>query len=364
MFKEKLTIAFLVATAWTSLAMAGAVSGGGGGTTNPAPADPEWIVLATGIDSGKIMTSWFNRQEELFELLNEREKTQSPYFKIFRGRKSIFEIIKQTAVEVRMSAPCYDANGDAKDGSIYASRPGAICISPFTMAPKLNEYNVKIETVALIVHELTHLAGTDEQEAESIQRDAIWSFYRLDFFDVTWKLKNLSEGMLKGMIDETIVRLYRGIQRPEDLQSDLSFAFWRDLLQIREDLDYNHKDVSFLRDHHYKLIAPYLVKISAIHDFVCSNDAREDQASRAYCLEQLNKGYGADSVVTARQFIARQTETDPSFFDAEFDQVSLLKITGFPVISSELTDIANYLRVVQKEVRTLNAFNMSLYRTP
>lgn len=72
-------------------------------------------------------------------------------------------------IEFRTQSPCDSENGHT-DGSLMATEPARICISGFSMSKKLNAENAKNQLEALIVHELSHLMGATEVEAQEIQK--------------------------------------------------------------------------------------------------------------------------------------------------------------------------------------------------
>src|SRR5690606_39142869 len=106
---------------------------------------------------------WLFHLQSQFAERSPKDKTNSILVKIFPSSgKNIIEFAKETAFEVRMSEPCRDVNGQPKDGSVYGTKPGTLCLSAFLMAQKLNDLNVSSETAALMVHELSHLLGATE----------------------------------------------------------------------------------------------------------------------------------------------------------------------------------------------------------
>ncbi len=172
-------IVMLLATLNLSSARAdGGVSDGGGGTTNPNPTHPARIERVLR-DYSPLLLNAIQTLESNFLLMPETERPPI-WKKLFQGPKTLHNLVRETTAEIRYNAPCLDAKGAPHDGSIYASKPGAICLSAQRMAPKLNDWNVMAETFALHVHELSHLLGADEKEAESIQASMIALLMRTD----------------------------------------------------------------------------------------------------------------------------------------------------------------------------------------
>lgn len=146
----------------------GDYDGGGGGTL---PAHP-----SRAVDIYNFIQDNAKRDLRLFvkyEMWSYDQGTSSPLEKkLFGGPVTLWDVLENTDIEVRMARPCYDKYGNEKDGSIYADRPGAICISAGRIAPKVMEETLRKEVLALILHELSHLLGTDEQEAHEFQGTA------------------------------------------------------------------------------------------------------------------------------------------------------------------------------------------------
>ena len=156
----------------TSLANAsGGVSGGGGGTL---PSNP----VSTGFIEDVIKEA--KRDLRLFVKYKLRmyndQNPQPDEKKLYGGKITMWNVLENTKIELREKTPCYDANKKEVDGSIHSSKKEHICISSFRIAPKLIKQNARIETLALIIHELAHLLGADEKEATEAQRMAVHFF--------------------------------------------------------------------------------------------------------------------------------------------------------------------------------------------
>lgn len=175
-----------------SHANGGVITGGGGGITIPEHVATYSVKTAAFENAGKILIPWFRKEEMNFNFLKDEDKQASPFRKIFQSDKSIYSLIHDSSIEIRENAPCLDVEGLPHDGSIFAEKPHAICLSAFLMAPKLSYYNVDAETLALAAHEYSHLMGTNEDEAVAIQKSAISAFMTTGFGDVTGKVAKLS----------------------------------------------------------------------------------------------------------------------------------------------------------------------------
>ena len=81
----KKMIIFLLLVNSTGQLFAGAISGGGGGITNPNPADPYWIEAATRDYAGKVILAWMQKQQQLFEQLSIEDQSHSLFKKLFQS---------------------------------------------------------------------------------------------------------------------------------------------------------------------------------------------------------------------------------------------------------------------------------------
>ncbi len=171
----------------------GGISGGGGGLVNPNPYDIDEFSRGMDLMMPAVRFTIHSIGDHLVI-------SNSPlYSKIFTGPNSIYEVLKNgsasnsirnpqggnfkafPAIELRMSEPCLDSQGLPRDASIYASRPGYICMSAFQIAPKVNAMTFEAQVGALYIHELSHLAGANESEAVEIQQIAIQILSRTNF---------------------------------------------------------------------------------------------------------------------------------------------------------------------------------------
>lgn len=153
----------------------GAVSGGGGGTL---PANPVSIreieeIVNTALPEMRLVVREMSRR--VF-----RGAESQLDIKLFGGPKTIVDVLEETGYELRPDKPCLDRFGNEVDASIFANKPNDICISAFRIAPKLIEERARVETLALIFHEISHKLGTTEEEATEFQKDAAYLLSQAD----------------------------------------------------------------------------------------------------------------------------------------------------------------------------------------
>lgn len=332
----------------------GGVGSGGGDTTDPNPATPEDVVSGAQYYAGKAAMVWFQRQEQYFTLLQSApDQEKSPFKPIFRGPRSISEVLAGTTIELEMSKPCFDADGRERDGSIHASQPSAICISPFKMAPKLNDINVYPETVALIIHEVSHLAGADESQADEIQKQALWAFSRMDLPGLDADISQLADP--DSEIQDLIYDLVKlNIRRDTDL---LSEHYANVLMRLGGDM----QRMSYINLKKYQLYRANYSRIYQIRDYLCSVDPKRDESSRESCRENIKRAFGDQTKITARKWRIHSGGSDPG---AIYDEVLMEKIVNEDFLNREIEQLGNFLFTIQDDLLKLDLFNMTLRRIP
>jgi hypothetical protein len=373
-FMKKLLFGNLILVALTlssiTFAAEGGVGSGGGGTTNPKPADREWIVQAANQYGAKVITAWLYREEESFLGMSAEEQEKSILVKMFHSTtgKNIYDLIKTTEIEYRMTKPCLDGEGSPADGSIYATHAGAICLSPFTMAPKLNEYNMDAETLALLVHEFSHLMGANEAEAVKIQEQALFGFSRINLLDAVVKLDLLAPagfavggptdiGMLLTNISIADMDLMGGIAHNRSFSDIL-----RDLLDLRRKLTEEMRSLHYVSPYLSARLTPNMERVIYLESAVCAFDEQENHAMREYCAGRVAKGFGADTTVTLRTYAARDSTLDESTFGPEYAEILLTKPQAQIELRQQMTELKAHVQQIHDELVQLQKLQLKGFR--
>jgi hypothetical protein len=158
----------------SALAIAsGGVDGGGGGTTPAHPGRVQDVIAAVQQAKSQLRLYFRYRQHEISfdEIMFGADGV--PDRKFYVGNTNLLTVLEKMQIEVPADKPCYDANQVEVDGSMYASKPNAICISAFRIAPKLDFSQIPTETLGLIAHELSHHLGATEAEAVTVQQKVV-----------------------------------------------------------------------------------------------------------------------------------------------------------------------------------------------
>jgi hypothetical protein len=264
-----------------------------------------------------------------------------------------------------MNAPCLDANGDPKDASIFGKETGTLCISPFLIAPKLNRQTAERETAALMIHEISHLMDTTEDEAVQIQKDALRDFNRVDFMDVNINIDMLGASGIGGGLAQVLLQTqfwFSGDQTR--LRSDLKREDITDLVaeisQLYSKIENPLGVLLFARPASLKAYLPQYAKLNVVSDYICANDVRETENIRSYCENRLNKVFGSDTVLTAREMELRSSGYD---MGPEFDLVSIKRPTSWDDVRDEILQVRDYFKQLHSDMQTLGNFEISLYKT-
>gem|GEM_PF-2938317 len=246
----------------------GDISSGGGGTLPDNTVSASYLFDII-VESKRDLRAIVNAEHELF-YGSTRESTL--YNKLFAGKANLIDVLESVDIEILMDKPCRDSAGKAVDGSVYASIPNAICISPYSMAPKLIEERARVEVLALLVHELSHLLGTTEEEAVDLQKgvalqiqgiDETSSLYWVDeqavrASNVSRYLRRITKDFDSISFDEMKTFIDKAV-----LQSRFSFRHPEHFISL---LDGKEKDLdNYFEAGMFKLIYWYITSKSSHH---------------------------------------------------------------------------------------------------
>jgi len=334
----------------------GGVSDGGGGTTNPNPANPEWVVGAVSGYAKKILLMWLNAEEANFFRKSAQEQASSLERKLFVNNISIFDVVKKTPIEVRMSKPCYDKNGHPWDGSIYSVHTGAICISPFSMAPKLNEFNVHIETIALVMHEFSHLVGASEVEAEYIQKQVLYSILHADLVGGIAKVGVLGEGY--GDMGNASMYLGMMIAKGSGAKMEEVNLLSSYLTQMRDGLELQSLSLIGLRQSRLNFWQANMYRLFIIEDGICIDPASASQESRD-CQDTLNSWFRGQEMITAADLAKVNGDLNPP---SEYKNVVIHYPHTLNDRMNELRELSNLLMSVRLELDALYKTETVMFR--
>lgn len=331
-FTATLAVTAIATTAYAT----GAVSGGGGGTL---PARPVGIYRIEQIvrDSMPELRLYFrNRlQHEDPKYANSGEQ------KVFFGNETIADVLERTGIEVRTDKPCYDAFQNEVDASIYANHPDDICLSAFRIAPKLIEERARVETLALIVHELSHKLGTDEKEATDLQSMA--AIHLNDSLkdipmDFRFFVRDASDqaSHLEGAIESAIGRLKQAPQPNSEVVEHFLFQVMESQRALYKALHfsaaysfYDHREQSYddMMEDRLNLALIYLRSIY-------------DKAAQAEWTEKYEEVFGQGKAITYGDYVTQHASYRQD--RNEYQTAILYRLDSVEAAINELTELAEY----------------------
>lgn len=91
---------------------------------------------------------------------------------IFADKDRLRQIVLRAKIEIRETDSCYKGH-EPVDGSIFGSKENPICISTFRLAQKLKADDYQLQLLSLYIHEVSHLFGTQEAQAEEMQNQIL-----------------------------------------------------------------------------------------------------------------------------------------------------------------------------------------------
>ncbi|MEI8026603.1 MAG: hypothetical protein WCI18_09660 [Pseudomonadota bacterium] len=173
----------IVGTSFVSaISFGGSVSGGGGNSLPPDPIGSAKVVEMLPKLRGP-MIGFFWALEQSLVAANMKE-----YSVFFNGPVTVYEVINSLEIQALVDAPCLDSSGIEVDGSVYNSPSNGVCISALRLGSKLDEVNAYTQTLSLVIHEISHKFGFDEEAATKFQSRVFWfiRFDSLNDFEENW----------------------------------------------------------------------------------------------------------------------------------------------------------------------------------
>ena len=334
-------------------AFAGGTTAGGGNITPEEKVSEANIEFA--IKNSKIFISSYINAAYSFEVT----RTKGVYCndvcelkgKILRSKRNFFEILANTKIEVKNNDFCYDNLGNKKDGSIYAKGNNAICISSYSLGKKLNINNYQNQITALVFHELTHLAGTSENEAVMLQNDllsllttsnrrTVRELHKKTKIDLDFFMQNLSssKSFLVNNTNGTCMFANNLFEKLGNIEFDLTST-----------ADFNLMNPLVSNKFYSAYLKTYLLK-----SYLCANDNTISQEDRELEQMRLQSIFGnKTSISTASKEFNYSKIADKNIYAR--------KITNGNAISNEIDDVTKLLAGVMDSLT--NAMVRDLFET-
>lgn len=329
-------------------AFGGTTAGGGDTTPERKASDAE---IQTAIRMSKFYISAYLNALYVFEVHNKKgvycDNVCELKRKLLYAKPNIFDVVNTIKIEVKNNDFCYDNSGNRKDGSVYAKRSNAICISAFSLKEKLSVSNYEVQTAALVFHELTHLTGTNENEAVTLQNNMV----------------NELSNSVAGNVRERTLQVKKDLARSvERLDMDKNYLIQSSngscqqvnaTLEALDRIEYN-----FHVTHSFNVMAPEFsksfysayVKAYLVKSYLCANDgvvSQEEREEETMRLEYLFGNQKSISTATSKMNYTKLADKN----------ITARKISNKTDLKNELDDVSNLLSEVVKSLTTVMTRN-------
>ncbi|QDK46837.1 hypothetical protein DOM22_17580 [Bdellovibrio sp. ZAP7] len=145
----------------------GGVTGGGGNTLTSGFATPAEV--AQMIQNSKDQVIAVARMAGVrMQLFPEQYSDQAKA--LFKVKNQLEQRISGMTIQILTDRPCIDVDGNARTGAWDARKPDIICLSAGDIARFVERSEVRNQVAALILHEVSHSFGFDENAAYEFQR--------------------------------------------------------------------------------------------------------------------------------------------------------------------------------------------------
>lgn len=314
LLRATLLAALSTISTWQNHALAGGVfNGGGGGNTPTAPAARNHEMVRVTKTAKAALRAWLT--DKYFEFQQSTcPNNSSDYLsnlcatgaKLFNQPLTIFDILAKTEIELKFNDPCPDADGRPKDGSVFGSKPGSICLSLRSIQAKTNKLDYENQLASLILHEISHLAGTDEAEAENLQKELLYVAFKATPEDTVWSNAHNASINSKTKFDADLD------QWKTDLDTSKGLAGSCELTRQMADkaLGFHNERIDsgsgFIHfgPNQERIFWSSYVNLRAMSDYLCSVDTRNTIAERAKAKAAYKEKFKHLNAISAQSYAA------------------------------------------------------------
>jgi hypothetical protein len=321
----------------TAGAREGGMSGGGGGTlpAKPATAYDVWKAMLDVKDDLRPFVRFLSWSRPIYIPSSKLEASINE--KLFLGQRTLMDMLEETPLDYREDRPCTDSAGKEVEGSVVNTRQGSICISAYRIAPRVTVDNVRIEVEGLVLHELSHILGTTEEEAVAFQQMAVEG------------LRNFSPSERKQMVQEFDFHAEGLAEKADELMltsTELSAA----LNQHGPDIVVE-KNLSVFDAPANFYDAFRTMQLIYLNQYIECQSSRPDHA---YWCDQYGKLFGSSNEVAAIDLDLGTRPLTGSERDA-FRSLSIKRIQDHASLLAEVSAVTSYFVQVKEY-----AYRMSL----
>jgi len=345
------TVVMIGALLSCQFAFAGSVSGGGGGTLPGDKIEAKDVIEA--VEESRSVIDAFLKGIESDFVLDDGTTPQvwyHDYEKMFRPGTDVFKFLNEVPFRIISNGACHDLDGSETDASANTDIQGGICVSVSRIQPKVSFANYRAEIGALVLHEISHLYGSDEAEASSIQKIAVRFFAGKSPYDISALSFQLMDSLrsLSSMTQMLSDSLKAGAKIPCGNVGNLEMAYMTAL----HDLGDGSSDMFLTRERDTEYYWQLSTRIMAMEDFLCTQQGYESELVRQFRVDKFNKIWGNDTELTADQYFKRAVN-DPSKFN-RFPLVTV-KIKKYTSPSELPQDLDAALKDIDALYRIINA---------
>jgi hypothetical protein len=264
--------------------------------------------------------------------------------KIFRGPKTIYQVLAEAQFDPVDKGGCEGIGGSETehDANSLKTYP-KICFSLESLSQKLHERSGKPQLIALIIHELSHVVGATEDEAQELQRLVLEKTSNR-IFDVVPELVKDYDRKLEEM--QNNVEGLLALMQVSELQACMGFE---GVMFSAFQLNDHHSE--FQRDPGISVIGvkgifDYLVFMMKSYNLTasCYKSSPKYQAD----LDKVRKLFANKDKVKAIEFFRTTFSSDPGP-DYPLPDVDIRRVTGKDrknrlIEIKEMSDILKRLR--------------------
>lgn len=289
---------------------AGGVGSGGGETLASERVGLDQIAQA--IQSSRNLVTAFLNHAEREMILGSANPRPDPlpkaYSLFFSGSESVFDVLNLVRVEILRDAPCISSDGNPYDGSVLSGVPHGICMSASRMLKKLTFANYRAEVAALMLHEISHLVGSTEEQAVEIQKVALQYFAHTDtaaIYDWNFRVIDLLE-LFSNTLDMTTALLEtRAPISCNHLQRVMGQSF-----SVFHQLTDAGTRMSLTRERNIEYFRQSAIRLSAIADSLCTQPGYGNDSDRSSYGKRIETLFGDRTRITASEYAG---DLDPKY---------------------------------------------------
>lgn len=344
MFTKKAVLLFMSISTWVAIAHAGAVSGGGGGSLQGSPVEPR--VLREAIFDSRILIEAFLNHMSTKITLEDTGATDYPHkaFRQFFVKGALLpEMLSSIRLVIDEQNPCLDFNGQLVDASIKTDIPNGICVSLPRLHEKLRTSNFEVEIGALILHEISHLLGSHEEEAVGIQMTMLETVRGQDSAMIRSWVAQAVQTLRSLDAHSALVTDGLRSNHPINCYSLRSFS----VSHIQTINQLTKSSLSLLNEISIELLIQAAFRVQAATDYLCSLNLDPGNISMALPAAQRYKdGFGGQTEVSVDSYERLSTHNLSTFDRFPLRKLRIKQLTSVEMAARDIDQTSRPLSFV------------------